>query len=190
MSDPDQSQPVANLDPHRLVTLTEAAGLTGLSSEAIRLRIKRGSLQATRGNDGRHLVRVSDLSDLPPSRDQSRQPPSNQTRPDATTHDWPLGDQSSRLTDQLAEVLAKLEALRSEDRQRAETAEAEAKRLVEDVAQLRERLAKVDAEKVAAMDARQVAEAARERAEAELREARLPWPDRLARVVQAFRRRG
>src|SRR3954464_3523569 len=47
-------------------TLTEAAKLTGLSVEALRQRIKRRTLVATKGNDGLMRVRLSptDLSRL------------------------------------------------------------------------------------------------------------------------------
>ncbi len=39
-------------DQQNLYTLAEASQLTGLSTEALRLRIKRGKLAAEKGNDG------------------------------------------------------------------------------------------------------------------------------------------
>ena len=46
-------------DQQNLYTLAEAAELTGLSTEALRLRIKRGKLEAERGNDGQPRVRLT-----------------------------------------------------------------------------------------------------------------------------------
>lgn len=40
-------------------TLTEAARLTGLSTEALRLRIRRGKLAAEKGNDGVRVILTS-----------------------------------------------------------------------------------------------------------------------------------
>ena len=79
MTDPDQPEPVGAvrpIDPDRppltdrlrLVPLGEAARLSGLSTEAIRLRIRRGTLPCTKANDGRLLVRVADLGELAPGR--------------------------------------------------------------------------------------------------------------------------
>ena len=41
-----------------LMTLAEAAAVTGRPAEAIRAMIRRGKLKATKGNDGRYLVAV------------------------------------------------------------------------------------------------------------------------------------
>jgi chromosome segregation ATPase len=48
------------IDQRGLYTLAEASELTGLSTEALRLRIKRGKLVAERGNDGQPRVRITD----------------------------------------------------------------------------------------------------------------------------------
>src|SRR5438270_2726228 len=46
-----------------LMTLAEAAAATGRPKEALRAMIRRGKLEAIRGNDGRFLVRLpSDIS--------------------------------------------------------------------------------------------------------------------------------
>ena len=49
-----------------LLTLTEAAAHTGHTREALRQRVKRGSLQSVKGNDGQVRVHLRDLGDLPP----------------------------------------------------------------------------------------------------------------------------
>src|SRR3954453_4722040 len=46
-----------------LVTLAEAAAAMGRPKEALRAMIRRGRLEAIRGNDGRFLVRLP--SDIP-----------------------------------------------------------------------------------------------------------------------------
>src|SRR3954451_4305071 len=45
---------------HTLYTLAKASELTGLSTEALRLRIKRGKLASERGNDGQPRVRITE----------------------------------------------------------------------------------------------------------------------------------
>src|SRR3954447_5255536 len=46
-------------DQQNLYTLAEASQLTGLSTEALRLRIKREKLAAEKGNDGHPRVRLT-----------------------------------------------------------------------------------------------------------------------------------
>lgn len=48
------------------MTLTEAAARTGHTREAIRQRIRRGTLRAVKGNDGVLRIEARDLADLPP----------------------------------------------------------------------------------------------------------------------------
>lgn len=50
-----------------LLTLTEAAARTGYSRDALRQRIRRGKLNASKGNDGQIRVHARDLGDLPPA---------------------------------------------------------------------------------------------------------------------------
>jgi flagellar biosynthesis/type III secretory pathway protein FliH len=185
------------LDPHRLVTLTQAAGLTGLSSEALRLRIKRGSLHAVRGNDGRHLVRVSDLADLTPSRDQLRPPMTGQLRPDATAPDWPVADQSPppgdtvpsevarRLLDRINSLEASLEAEREGRATDREAAAAERVQVAEahgrELAELRERVGRAEAEKDAV-----IREAAATKAQAEAELAAWSEGGPIARAMRAL----
>ncbi len=61
-------------DQQNLYTLAEASQLTGLSTEALRLRIKRGKLAAERGNDGHPRVRLTsaDLEDIRRQVDQQK----------------------------------------------------------------------------------------------------------------------
>jgi chromosome segregation ATPase len=61
-------------DQPNLYTLAEASQLTGLSTEALRLRIKRGKLAADKGNDGHPRVRLTsaDLEDFRRQFDQHK----------------------------------------------------------------------------------------------------------------------
>lgn len=165
-STPDRPGPVGRpdaTDRDRLVTLAEAASLSGLSSEAIRLRIRRKSLWSTRRNDGRTVVRARDLIDLPPAR--------------------PVASDRSSMDDQpgLSRLLDRIETLEG-------TLETERQERTAERVEVAGRLATAEAERDAERRRADTADAARERAEAALHEARLPWHDRLARVVQAFRR--
>jgi multidrug resistance efflux pump len=56
-------------DQQNLYTLAEASQLTGLSTEALRLRIKRGKLAAEKGNDGHPRLRLTS-ADLEEARRQ------------------------------------------------------------------------------------------------------------------------
>lgn len=49
-----------------LITLREAASLSGYSINALKMRIRRGKLTAVRGNDGLLRVRRDDVAGLPP----------------------------------------------------------------------------------------------------------------------------
>jgi hypothetical protein len=49
------------MDPDRTLTLTDAATLAGCSRKALERRVERGSLVATRDDDGQRRVRVADL---------------------------------------------------------------------------------------------------------------------------------
>ena len=71
------------------LTLTEAAARTGHTREAIRQRIRRGSLRAVKDNSGVLRIGARDLADLPPL--------------DATTDDQ--GDANDTATDAALAVL-------------------------------------------------------------------------------------
>ena len=49
------------MDPDRLLTLTDAAGLAACSRKALERRVERGSLTAHAGADGQRMVRLGDL---------------------------------------------------------------------------------------------------------------------------------
>lgn len=73
MTGVDQGQPPVGSE---WLTLTEAAARSGYSREALRQRVRRGSLASQRRNtDGQIVVRAADLADIPP--------------PDASTTDDP-----------------------------------------------------------------------------------------------------
>ncbi|MFC7478476.1 hypothetical protein ACFQS7_29420 [Dankookia sp. GCM10030260] len=124
-----------------LYLLTEAAERTGLTVEAIRQRVKRGKLEAVKGNDGLLRVRLTtaDLAGI----DRS---PTGRTAPTATSqeaHD----DRLNKALQDAAEARGEAAALR----QRAERAEAE-------VAAERARAAQAEREREAARIAAAAAE--------------------------------
>jgi chromosome segregation ATPase len=129
-----------------LYLLTEAAERTGLTVEAIRQRIKRGRLEAVKGNDGLLRVRLT-TADLESVANRS---PTGQTSPTATGH---VGE-DDRLTKALQAEAASL-------RERAARAEGESATLRERMESERERADRAEAEREAAR-----AEAAAERTRA------------------------
>src|SRR3954447_11556759 len=102
----DQMQPPT---PDQLYTLTEAARLTGLSTEAIRRRAKRGRLFMVKGNDGFIRVRLTSAD-----RDAIRPPEGVQTPP----------EQPPTQALDMAYTIKALEAEVSRQRDRADQAEA------------------------------------------------------------------
>src|SRR3954464_10949972 len=60
----DQGRPG---DGPGLLTLTEAAARTGYSRDALRQRIRRGTLGSSKGNDGQIRIHARALGDLPPA---------------------------------------------------------------------------------------------------------------------------
>ena len=114
-----------------LFLLTEAAERTGLTVEAIRQRIKRGSLQAVKGNDRVLRVRLTtaDLESIsnrsPTGHSQSM--PTGQASP-PTSH-RPVDDQLFKALEAAAEARGEANALR----ERLELADALADRLRADI---------------------------------------------------------
>jgi hypothetical protein len=51
----------------RRVHLSEAASLLGVSKDAVRMRVKRGTLRSEKGADGRVYVWVNDNPDADPT---------------------------------------------------------------------------------------------------------------------------
>jgi chromosome segregation ATPase len=129
-----------------LYLLTEAAERTGLTVEAIRQRIKRGRLEAVKGNDGLLRVRLT-TADLESIINRS---PAGQVSPTATGQ----AGEDDRLTKELQAEAAAL-------RERVGRAEGESAILREQMESERDRAGKAEAERDAAR-----AEVAAERARA------------------------
>ncbi len=113
-------------DQPKLYTLAEASQLTGLSTEALRLRIKRGKLAAERGNDGHPRVRLTsaDLEDFRRQLDQQKSTLTRQSA-DITNTIKTLETAVGALREQSSRERAALEAEVAAQRERAERAEAE-----------------------------------------------------------------
>lgn len=109
-----------------LYTLIEAASLTGLSTEALRLRIRRGKLASERDNHGRIRVRLTsaDLDEFGQRRSTLTDPRSTESDPDGTsTEAW------LNVTDRLLDHLKDAQLAAAEARERAAKAEGEAAHL-------------------------------------------------------------
>ena len=150
-----------------MLTLTEAAARTGHTREALRQRIRRGSLPATKGNDGQLRISIRDLDDLAPPDAITDDP----GQPDDATTDAALAVLVATMADLRADLIrtrSTLDVAQADllaDRLRAERAEAQA-----------------GAEAARAT----VAETRLAAAEAALAEARTPWA---VRVISAWRKR-
>lgn len=119
------------------LTLTEAAARSGYSRDALRQRVRRGSLASQRRNtDGQIVVRAADLADMPPAESVS---PVDQGQAGDATEVVALAvlretvdDLRSTLADLTADLgrtrtaLDNAHAASLVDRGRAERAEAEA----------------------------------------------------------------
>lgn len=136
------------------LTLTEAAARSGYSREAIRQRIRRGKLVATKGNDGQLRVQARDLEDLPPL-DQSTD---DQEQPGDDPRDVALDFLQSTVADlrttvndlgqQLEKARTALDVAQTDrlnDRGRAERAEAQATASAERATAAEARLAVMEA---------------------------------------------
>ena len=149
------------MNDQSLYLLTEAAERTGLTVEALRQRIKRGKLDAVKGNDGMLRVRLTtaDLEAI----DRS-----------STGHVLPTAAGQPVNDDRLLKALQEAAEARGEAtalRERAEMAEARANRAEEAVAtipELRERAGRAEGEAAAL---RERVKAEQERAAMRLREA-------------------
>lgn len=159
---------VAAMDvpPDGWLTLTEAATRTGHTREAIRARIRRGSLPSSKGNDGQLRVQARDLDDLLP-RDAAVDDPERLQGPAMAALLQAIAGLRTTV-DELRTTLAvttdKAVADRLADHGRAERAEAQAT---------------AEAERAARAEAQLIA------AEAALAEVRTPWA---IRVIRAWRR--
>ncbi|RZI71331.1 MAG: hypothetical protein EOP13_18465 [Pseudomonas sp.] len=177
-----------------LFLLTEAAERTGLTVEAIRQRIKRGSLQAVKGNDRVLRVRLTtadleSISNRPAT--GHNHPMTTGQSPTSTSH-RPVDDQLFKALEAAAEARGEVNALRERleladaladrlradtDRSRAEreqariaaaTAEGEARALRDALAREARQLERSEGNFKVAETQRDAAQAAREAARAEL----------------------
>jgi hypothetical protein len=170
------------MNDQSLYLLTEASGRTGLTVEALRQRIKRGKLEAVKGNEGLLRVRLTtaDLEAI----DRTLTGHGIHTAASQPVND----DRLLKALEEAAEARGEATELRT----RAEMAEARADRAeaaVVIIPELRERAGRAEGESVAL---REQVTAERERAEAaraELAEWTAGGP--LARAWRAFlNRRG
>jgi hypothetical protein len=86
--------------PERRVHLTEAAALLGVSKDAVRMRVKRGTLPSEKGEDGRVYVWVNDNPDADP----------NTVHPESQAEGW------RELIDELRDRVRSLEESNRENR--------------------------------------------------------------------------
>jgi chromosome segregation ATPase len=143
-----------------LFTLADASRLSGLSTEALRLRIKRGKLSAEKGNDGQPRVRLT-AADLEEIRRQAGQQKSTLTRQD--------GDKANALR-----VLdAAVDALREQAGRERAALEGEAAALRDALGRERERAAKAEQRAERAEAEREAAKVAAASAEGEAKGLRL-----------------
>jgi chromosome segregation ATPase len=163
-------------DQPNLYTLAEASQLTGFSTEALRLRIKRGKLAAERGNDGHPRVRLTS-ADLEDFRRQLDQQKPTLTRQDADRTNVikaleaavdSLREQSGRERAALTAEAATLRDALNRERERTDRLETDrsaaralADRRGQEVVELRERVGQAEGESGAM---REQVKAERERA--------------------------
>ena len=147
------------------LTLTEAAARSGYSREALRLRVRRGKLKSSKGNDGTIRVLVSELVTLPPP-----EAPADDTADDQ-------GDVQVAAIEVLRSTVDDLRSELNATRSALETARSD---LLADRGRAERAGAEATAEKARA----ERAEARLTAVEAALEEARTPL---VVRLVRAFR---
>ena len=148
------------------LTLTDAAARSGYTREALRQRVRRGSLRAQKGNDGQLRVRARDLADLPPP---------DPSGADPGQHDGAVLDTT---LDVLAATVADLRAALERTRTALDAAQ-DGRRADHGRAERAEAQATAEAARADAAEARLTA------AESALAEARQPWIVRVVRAVRA-----
>lgn len=161
MTQDDQGRPPDD----QWMTLTEATQRSGHTREALRQRVRRGTLPATKGNDGQLRIQARDLADLPP--------------PDTTTDDHGQGNDATTEA-ALAILVATVADLRADlERTRTTLEVALADRLAD-----HGRAERAEAQVKAEMACAAIAETRLATVEVALAEARLPW---IVRVIRAVR---
>lgn len=168
-------------------TLAEAARLTGLSTEALRLRIRRGKLAAEKGNDGVRVVLTSaDIDAIVAGQERQQISTDRQDSPNAVKA---LEDAIGLLREQFGQDRTALEAAvislkeraeraemqESVERTRADRAEAERETARTETAAERTRATQAEAEREAAKVAAASAEGRAEGLRLALEEARRPF---------------
>lgn len=148
------------------MTLTEAAHRSGHTREALRQRVRRGTLPATKGNDGQLRIQTRDLADLPP--------------PDATMDDQGQGDDATTEA-ALAVLVATVADLRADLRHTRTTLET----ALDDRMADHGRAERAEAQARAEMARAAKAETQLLAVETALAEARLPWVIRVIRAIRA-----
>ena len=82
MAQPTNDQPMTGQPTDRRVTVAEAALLLGLSEDAVRSRLKRGTLRRETGADGTVLVVLGDTDTTDQRPTETNQRPTNRpTKP-------------------------------------------------------------------------------------------------------------
>lgn len=154
-------------DDPGLLTLTEAAARSGHTRIALRQRVRRGSLPATKSNDGMLRIRTADVDGLPP--------------PDTTTddHDQPDAEAMGAALDAMRQATDDART----DRDQARTALDAAR---DELAAERLRATLAEERTTAATARTTAAEARLAVAETALAEARVPL---VLRIVAAIRGR-
>ncbi len=123
--------------PDGWLTLTEVATRTGYTRDAIRQRVRRGVLRATKGNDGVLRVDAGNLADIPPpvmSGDNPGQDDGDALVAALSVLNTTLNDQGAAMhdlrttVDMLRTALDKATSDRLVDHGRAERAEARSAR--------------------------------------------------------------
>jgi outer membrane murein-binding lipoprotein Lpp len=113
----------------RPLTLAEAAATLGISREAVRLRVRRGTLHGERGPAG-WLVYLTNQDDQPPDR------PTTRTNDQATSSVAVLRAQVAALTNERNWLRNEVER-QHHDLERAQVAEGELRRLLQQAQQPR-----------------------------------------------------
>jgi len=173
-------------DHLRLVTLAEAAAMTGQRMEAIRSRIRRKTLNATRGNHGQWMVHADDLATGRPRPTRADHLMANRSRPGPTETVDKLADHQPADHDLVTDRL-----LTEAERRRADAAEARLASVEVELRDAREvattaRIAEAItlAELTAERRRADAAEARLATVDEELREARRPLWEKLARAIR------
>lgn len=131
-----------NEHPTNHVTVAEAARLLGASAEAVRMRVKRGSLESTKINGTVYVILDSELTR--PNQD----PTDGDNGPVRSSYGDPTAEQTDELTDDrigLGESLrSEVEFLREELRSREEIRAEENRRKDTIIAQLTQRIPELE----------------------------------------------